>query len=226
MLRFITFLLFISTLQTSYAKNKTEKNILTKTKSHYFHLHQNKKDKSKEATVYILLHGVGDNSENFIRFIQSIWGEEEAIFLAPEGTTKVGKGYTWSGKDINVIKEMMVDAIKRYKIKKSKIRLIGFSAGCIIGFLYCSLIPDHIDDFGGFGGFIMQGKGIPIKKMKGKVRVFYSVGQKDPNIRAFPQTLQQLKNEKITVGSFKPTDSGHTLTKIQLQKMLDYFNKK
>lgn len=202
-----------------------QKRDLPRTKGHYILVLPKDHDPKKTYDVVIALHGAGDTAENFARFWAPKLRGRETVLAVPEAATKLGRGFTWGGKDVPRILETLDDVVKHYGVDRKQVLLAGFSAGCAVGFYAISKRPTVFTCFGGTG-FPIHPKLIDPKGLEKAAKttaVYFSIGKKDPNHHAYMPTVNRLKKLKFNLAHEDPA-SGHRLTSEQCKHMLAHFD--
>lgn len=181
-------------------------------------------DPKKTYELIVSLHGAGDTAENYARCWTSWLGNREAILAVPEGSAKMGPGYSWSGEDEVRVAATVEECIKTYGADRKRVLLTGHSAGCAIGFLVLSKHPDMFACYGGTAqvveNFVNKKD---LEKAVPNTAIYFAIGKQDPNHAFYKETVDLLTKMKFNLVTEDP-DIPHTVTPEECKKMLDLFD--
>jgi predicted esterase len=178
-------------------------------------------DAKKEYELIVALHGSGDPPEHFVKALRSMMPGRECIVAVPFSKDVAA----WSSDEIAVV-EGSVDAVRKTcRIKRDRVMLFGFSAGCSIGFWFLALRPALFNAFAAFGSEVDSGLADEDLKAAHGVPVYYCVGKKDPHHSATAQACaDHLKALGFTLQYDASEGVGHTITPEQLKRMFTWFD--
>lgn len=218
-------------LARAEAAGGPQKRDLPRSKGHYFLVLPPKHDAKKSYDLIVALHGMGDTAENFARAIASMSRDRETIVAAPEGSAEIQvapnrKGYSWTSGDLARIEETVADATKNFGADPQRVLLLGFSAGCAIGFLAIAQKPDLFTTYAGLSMAIQPDLKITDEQLKAAAKrtsVYYMVGRKDPNHRVYQATADRLAKCGFKLKNEDP-DIGHQCTPEVVKNALAFFD--
>jgi predicted esterase len=221
--RFLPFVVALALIPT-VASAAGQKRDLPDGKGFYILVLPKDHDPKKTYDLVIALHGMGDTAQNYANCWTQYMGKRETILAVPEGSVKAGPGFSWNDEDISRVKETLEDAVKNFGADRKRVMLHGFSAGCAIGFLVVSKMPDAFACYGGCAQcvepFVNKKE---LEKAAASTAVYYAVGKKDPNHPGYQQTVDVLTKMKFNLVNEDP-DIGHTITEAECKKMLELFD--
>lgn len=208
-----------------------QKRELAQSKGHYFLVLPPKHDAKKSYDLIVALHGMGDTAENFARAIASMSSGRETIVAAPEGSVELKvaanrTGYSWSSDDLARIEETVADATATFGADPKRVLLLGFSAGCAIGFLAITQKPELFTTYAGLSMAIQSNLKITDEQLKAAAKqlsVYYMVGKQDPNHRVYQPTVDRLAKCGFKLKNEDP-DIGHRCTPEVVKNALAFFD--
>ncbi|MCK6473489.1 MAG: hypothetical protein L6R28_17330 [Planctomycetes bacterium] len=218
-------------LSHAEAANGPQKRELAPSNGHYFLVLPPKHDAKKSYDLIVALHGMGDTAENFARAIVSMTPGRETIVAAPEVSAELQvapnrKGYSWTSNDLARIEETVADATKNFGADPKRVLLLGFSAGCAIGFLAITQKPELFTTYAGLGMAIQSNLKITDEQLKAAAKhtsVYYMVGKQDPNHRVYQPTVDRLTKCGFKLKNEDP-DIGHRCTPEVVKNALAFFD--
>ena len=205
---------------------------------------------SNPSKLIIMLHGYGDNAENFINIANYIdkpeWNAQYIALNAPSPVPNYPTGYQWfdiypngkyiseaSPKEILAIRQEVGEAIKKieisisnnlkkFKLDHNKCILIGFSQGGMMGFEFGNNFQSTLGAIAIFSGRIMDETKINNKYLK-KTPIFISHGNQDDilNIDNFYKSINYLKKNNFNFESHEIEGDTHTIS----PKSIELFQK-
>lgn len=222
--------LLVLALPRAEAASGPQKRELAQSKGHYFLVLPPKHDAKKSYDLIVALHGMGDTAENFARAIASMSPGRETIVAAPEGSVELQvapnrKGYSWSSGDLARIEETVTDATKNFGADPKRVLLLGFSAGCAIGFFAITQKPELFTTYAGLSMAIQPDLKITDEQLAATAKqttVYYMVGKKDPNHRVYQPTVDRLTKCGFKLKTEDP-DIGHRCTPEVVKNALAFF---
>jgi predicted esterase len=135
-----------------------------------------KKDGDKSCTLLVTLHGAGGSPGPMFNACKRLLGEDRLLLLSPYGSSRVGPGYTWNGRDLKKVTDKIKELKKTYRI--NRVYLYGFSAGGHIGYVFVLKHRDLFDGFIPMAGAIRRqwvskddlkkAKGLPVYAIQGE----------------------------------------------------------
>jgi poly(3-hydroxybutyrate) depolymerase len=93
-------------------------------------------DPNVPSALVEILHGAGDTTPNYINVWTGVADMRNVILLAPEASTPLGPGFTWSTGDETFILAELEDLAHCYSIDSKRRILHGYSAGGIMAYLF------------------------------------------------------------------------------------------
>ena len=178
-------------------------------------------DAKKEYELIVALHGAGDPPEHFVKALRSLMPDRACILAAP--LSKDVKA--WTPEELSVVAATAADVAKQCQIKKGRVVLFGFSAGCWAGFFVVAEQPGVFNGFLSFGEELDADEISDEKLAPGKgVPIFYSVGTKDRHYAASVETAARLKRLGFNVTHDTPAGIGHTITPDQVKRALAWLD--
>ena len=205
---------------------------------------------SNPSKLIVMLHGYGDNAENFINIANYIdkpeWNAQYIALNAPSPVPNYPTGYQWfdiypngkyiseaSPKEILAIRQEVSVAIKKIEIsinnnlKKFELNhnqciLLGFSQGGMMAFEFGNYFQNTLGGIAIFSGRIMNEKKIINKYLK-KTPIFISHGNQDDilNIDNFYKSTDYLKQNSFNFESHEIKGDTHTIS----EKSIELFQK-
>ena len=205
---------------------------------------------SNPSKLIIMLHGYGDNAENFINIANYLdkqeWNAQYIALNAPSSVPSYPSGYQWfdiypngkyiseaSQKEILAIRKEIGEAIKKIEIsinnnlKKFELNhnqciLLGFSQGGMMAFEFGNYFQNTLGGIAIFSGRIMNEKKIINKYLK-KTPIFISHGNQDDilNIDNFYKSTDYLKQNSFNFESHEIKGDTHTIS----EKSIELFQK-
>ena len=181
-------------------------------------------DPKKSCDLIVAMHGAGDTAENFARCLVSWIGNRDIILAVPEASQKAGPGYTWASTDEAKVAALVDECVKTCGADRKRVMLIGFSAGCGMGFYVVSKHPDTFACYGAAGmvvePFVNKKE---LEKAAATTAIYFAIGKQDPNHPVYKETADLLARLKFNLVTEEP-DIGHTLTPEECKKMLELFD--
>jgi poly(3-hydroxybutyrate) depolymerase len=93
-------------------------------------------DMNVPSALVEVLHGAGDTTPNYINVWKGVADMRNAILLAPEASSPLGSGFTWSTGDETFVLGELDDLAHCYSIDPKRRILHGYSAGGIMAYLF------------------------------------------------------------------------------------------
>ena len=204
--------------------------------------------------LIFLLHGYGDNANNFINIGKAIdtneWSAHYIALNAPNHIVNYPLGFEWFNlypngiyisdagtKEKKIIEEQVKESllkiektlkfyIDKFKLLLSDCIVIGFSQGGIMTFEIGNYLKDRLGGLAILSGRIMHEAPITNLNLL-KTPIFISHGDKDNvlSINDFYKSLDFLKNNNCYFESYKIINDDHTISENTI-KLLQKFIKK
>ncbi|HYF49230.1 MAG TPA: dienelactone hydrolase family protein [Planctomycetota bacterium] len=166
--------------------------------------------------VFVALQGSGDNPDNVVKFWRSVLRGRSCIIAAPK---PADTGF-WNLDEDDKVKATVDDLKKTYSIEESRVHLLGFSAGCAMGFGVICKHPGLFRTFGAFGHIIPEETRDEELKAAAKTSIFYSVGASDAKyVEKAKASAEKLKELKFDMTAEFPEKVGHQITLEQVKRM-------
>jgi len=205
---------------------------------------------SNPSKLIVMLHGYGDNAENFINIANYLdkpeWNTQYIALNAPSSVPNYPTGYQWfdiypngkyiteaSPKEILAIRQEVSVAIKKieisinnnlkkFKLNNNKCILLGFSQGGMMAFEFGNYFQKALGGIAIFSGRIMNETKINNQYLK-KTPIFISHGNQDDilNIDNFYKSINYLKKNNFNFESHEINKDTHTIS----AKSIDLFQK-
>mgnify|MGYP001254303950 CR=1 FL=1 len=205
---------------------------------------------SQPSKLIVMLHGYGDNAENFINIASYLdlkeWGAQYIALNAPTSIPNYPIGKQWfdiypngkyiseaSSAEILVIRKEISVAIqkiemsinynlKKFKLSHNKCVLLGFSQGGMMAFEFGNYFQNTLGAIAIFSGRIMVKKDINNTYLK-QSPIFISHGNKDDilNIDNFYKSIAFLKKNDFNFESHEIKEDTHTIS----AKSIELFQK-
>jgi poly(3-hydroxybutyrate) depolymerase len=185
-------------------------------------------DPHAKHEIWVNLHGSpGCASHAIFQYRQEALARG-AILVAPEATEGAGEFYTlkegvrceyhlWDmRRDVDHVLAVIDEAVSRYNVDPRRIVLLGFSAGCEMGWRLIAARPDQFCFFGGIANRFKHGKP-PASQRALRIAArhvphFYAAGQADPFAGPyFKATAARLRGYGFELRTAFPTGVGHDL---------------
>jgi len=209
---------------------------------------------TKPEKLIVMLHGYGDNAENFINVANFIdkeeWGAYYLSLEAPHSIPNFPTGNQWldiypNGKyiseagpeEIIVVRNEVENALKQIELtinyylkrlilKHKQCMIIGFSQGGIMAFEFGNYFQEQLGALAIVSGRIMQKDKINNLSLK-KIPIFISHGNKDDilDINNFYQSIDYLKKNNFNFESHEIIGDTHTIS-LKAINLLQQFIKK
>jgi phospholipase/carboxylesterase len=188
--------------------------------------------------VVLLLHGWTGDEESMWIFASRL--PEQALLIAPRGlyTSRLG-GYSWQERHVDGWPDLedfvpAVEALQELLVPKnfpsgdfSNLRLLGFSQGSALTYVYALTQPSKVRSFAGLSGFLPRNADSLVKKkpLTGK-SVFIAHGTKDEMVaveraRNAVEMLQQAGAEV----TYCEDDVGHKLSLTCFKGLESFFSR-
>ncbi|MEK7434233.1 MAG: hypothetical protein AABZ74_13970 [Cyanobacteriota bacterium] len=213
--------------------NNKDRNLFISTSSN--------KLKDRNAPLIIFLHGMDGawpnkkNTKPQYEYINQLAFKKDFIAVFPQGSIgKCGDSsekyyfyYCWdkTGKtDFDFIKKLRTTLITQYGVSSEKTYLIGFSDGAYFVSKY--LNSNNYKDFSGYG---INSAGVEIEKFDSNTKLSLTVGKKDTfEFDGSKKTKENLLKMGYTDNNFQylEHDGGHNISRIALEKQIDFLLKK
>jgi len=209
---------------------------------------------SNPSKLIVMLHGYGDNAENFINIVNYLdkqeWNAQYIALNAPSSVPNYPTGYQWfdiypngkyiseaSPKEILAIRQEVRVAIKKieininnnlkkFKLNHNKCILLGFSQGGIMAFEFGNYFQHTLGVIAIFSGRVMNEKKINNKYLK-KTPIFISHGNQDDilNIDNFYKSTDYLKKNNFNFESHEIKGDTHTISEKSIQLFQKFIKK-
>jgi len=172
--------------------------------------------------VFIAMQGSGDTPDNVVKFWRSVLRGRNCIIAAP----KPADTRFWNFDESEKAKATLEDLKKTYSIDEKRVNLLGFSAGCAIGFKVIGAYPGTFRVFGGLAHVIHEEMtDDELNPAADKTAVFYSVGAADAKyIEKARKSAERLKTLKFDCSADFPEKVGHTCTLDQVRKLTAFID--
>ena len=204
----------------------------------------------KPSKLVFMLHGYGDNAENFINIASYLdkkeWGARYIALNAPTSIPNYSIGNQWfdiypggkyiseaSPKEISVIRREIAKAIKKietsinnnlkkFKLKHNQCVLLGFSQGGMMAFEFGNYLQNSLGAIAIFSGRVMEKEEINNTYFKA-TPIFISHGNQDDilNIDNFYKSTSFLKKNNFNYVSHEIEGDTHTIS----AKSIELFKK-
>lgn len=188
--------------------------------------------------VVLLLHGWTGDEESMWIFASRL--PEQALLIAPRGlhTSRLG-GYSWQERHVDGWPDLedfvpAIEALQELLVPEnfpsgdfSNLRLVGFSQGSALTYVYALTQPSKVRSFAGLSGFLPRNADSLVKKkpLTGK-SVFIAHGTKDEMVaveraRNAVEMLQQAGAEV----TYCEDDVGHKLSLTCFKGLESFFSR-
>ncbi len=93
-------------------------------------------DPKKPSSLLIGFHGAGDTADNYLSMIwQTIAEARGFLVLIPEGSSKLGAGFTYSSNDARYVEnDVLLDFVRCYSTDQQRKVIHGFAAGGLLAY--------------------------------------------------------------------------------------------
>jgi len=149
------------------------------------------------AELIVALHGAGGDPRNFL--LPRLMSSRTAYCLAVAGRREVphatGRGFMWSGADVDYILALTRHVIKTRNVDKTRVLIWGHSAGGTMTITALAKAPAL------FAGALTTAAGMAPGKPHEDKRVFVILGEDDPNYRVAPLVRKHVKRTEKTKGA-------------------------
>ena len=208
----------------------------------------------KPKKLIIMLHGYGDNAENFINLAQPFdkeeWGAYYLAINAPTSIPNYPSGYQWfelypngtyiskaGPNEINIIRKevknsvLQIESTIKHYLKKLNLKLndcivMGFSQGGMMTFEFGNYMQDKIGALAILSGRIMDNNNITNKYLL-NTPIFISHGDNDDvlPIINFERSIKYLKNNQCNFESHIIKGDTHTISEITINLLQNFIKK-
>jgi len=196
---------------------------------------------SRRYELWVNLHGSPGCASHAVFQYSRAAKQRDVFLLAPEATEGAGEYYTGVGagkteyhlwdmkQDPDHVLEIIDEVLNTCHIDRSRVGLLGFSAGCEMGWRLLAKRPAQFCFFGGVANRFKNGKTPPyatgLRRAAKTVPIFYGVGQEDAHAGPdYAVTLKILKSYGFRIQTVHPPKVGHDLPDLIKSPLLAYFD--
>ena len=209
---------------------------------------------SKPKKLVIMLHGYGDNAENFIHLAKAIdqksWGAHYIALNAPEIIPNYPMGYQWftlypnnvyiedaGPSEVEIVNQSIINSVKKieltidYHLRKLGLKmndcfLLGFSQGGMMAFEFGNNISNSLGGIIILSGQILKQDNKNSKTFK-DTPIYISHGSKDEvlPIKKFYESIKYLKNNNFNFESHELNEDTHTISQNAIHLLQKFIKK-
>ena len=209
---------------------------------------------SKPKKLFVMLHGYGDNAENFIYLANAIdqasWEAHYITLNAPEIIPDYPIGYQWftlypnsvyiedaGPSELEIVNKSIIDSVKRieltieYHLRKLDLKmndcfLLGFSQGGMMAFELGNKIKNSLGGIIILSGQILKQDNKNSKNFK-DTPIYISHGSKDEvlPIKKFHESIKYLKNNNFNFESHELNEDTHTISSNAIHLLQKFIKK-
>lgn len=225
-LKFILIFLFnLLQYQATFGQNITNTMIKPPSALKYLVRPIENNNGNNDATLCILLHGIGSNKEDLFSF--SAYLPKTLFVISAQAPNPYYSGYAWYNlnifgdqiqSDLVEAKESLqlihsfIEECKNYYNLKGKVILMGFSQGAIMSYAYAAHYPNQVKEVFAMSGYINQELFPPNfnPKSLANIKYFITHGMLDeviPEIKA-KESANWLQQNELNF-EYKTYNMGH-----------------
>jgi poly(3-hydroxybutyrate) depolymerase len=198
-------------------------------------------DPHRKYELWLSLHGDPGSAEQGIYFYYPEAQQRQVFLLAPQGTGDAAESYVRTDgsrgvyrfldkrRDPARILAILDEVIAQYPIDRQRVALLGFSAGCAMGWRLLAARPEQFYFFGGIANGFRHGRtpvnAARLRRAAKHTAHFYAAGQDDGFAGPmFGPTARRLRQYGFELRTGFPAGVGHAIPPAIKVPLIDFMD--